>query len=134
MESVCVMPNISKIVGVISPRLPVLIILVLSVKIAGTGFMVCAVCFLPVSESIFTSALPWSAVIKATPPFCCIASTTLFNSRSTFSIPFIIACLSAVCPTISALAKFTKIKSVPLFISAIVLLAISSAIISGAKS
>ena len=36
--------------------------------IAGTGFVVCAVCGPPVTGSFIISALPWSAVTNSAPP------------------------------------------------------------------
>ena len=45
-------------------------------RITGTGFSVCAVCGPPVSGSIITSQLPWSAVTMIAPPISSTAAST----------------------------------------------------------
>ena len=52
-----------------------------SVRISGTGLVVCAVYGLTPSSSSIRSALPWSAVTRHTPPAAAVASTTRPRQR-----------------------------------------------------
>ena len=77
----------------------------------GTGLVVWAVCGPPVSGSISSSALPWSAVISAAPPLASSAGTIAPRQLSIVSTAVTTAGITPVWPTISALAKLTMIKS-----------------------
>src|SRR5262249_36098935 len=83
------------------------------VTISGTGFVVWAVCGLTPSGSSMTSALPWSAVTRQTPPSSVTRSTTRPSPRSAASTARTTAGMTPVCPTMSGLAKFTTQNEKP---------------------
>ena len=76
----------------------------------GTGFVVWAVMGEP-SACFMTSALPWSAVTMAMPPWRRVASTTLPTQVSTVSTALTAASKTPVWPTMSQLAKFSTMTS-----------------------
>ena len=80
-------------------------------SINGTGLVVCDVLGCPVSSSNSDSALPWSATISMMPSASFIACSALPTHSSTVSTALMTAGSTPVCPTMSALAKFTTIKS-----------------------
>src|SRR3989442_834887 len=100
--------------------------------IIGTGLVVWAVSAVPVARSIFSSALPWSAVSTSTPPRARVASAIRPSCVSTTSTAVTVAGKTPVWPTMSALAKLTTMKaSVPWAIRSSTAWATPAALIAG---
>jgi len=73
--------------------------------------VVCAVCGWPLAGSFMSSQLPWSAVTRRAPFFARTASAMRPTPASTASTAWIAAGKTPVCPTMSGLAKLTRMKS-----------------------
>ena len=77
----------------------------------GTGLVVWAVKGSPLAGSTIWSALPWSAVTMALPPWATMASTTWPTHWSTVFTALTAASITPVWPTMSQLAKLRMITS-----------------------
>ena len=103
-------PIRSSMVGAMSARRPSRRRTAAPTMQKGTGFVVWAVKGWPFSSSI-CSALPWSAVMRATPPRSVVAFTTWATHVSTVSTAATAASKTPVWPTMSQLAKFRMMTS-----------------------
>ena len=94
----CGSPRRARIVGATSDSSPSRRAKPGAVRIAGTGFVVCAVCGLIPSSWRSFSAFPWSAMIRHTPPARATASTTRPRHASVVSTASTTAGITPVWP------------------------------------